>query len=90
MASQHIEIKGNETRLAGELRSFIDQLRNVMNQHSKLLAVLDEAYTGNDANGLAVALGLPSADAVTIRVYLDAIKDEINAAQLIIFVNRLG
>jgi len=90
MASQHIEIKGNETRLAGELRSFIDQLRHVMNTHGKLLAVLDEAYTGNDANGLSVALGLPSADAVTVRLYLDAIKDEINAAQLITFVNRLG
>jgi len=54
MASQHIEIKGNETRLAGELRSFIDQLRHVMNTHGKLLAVLDGAYTGNDANGLSV------------------------------------
>lgn len=90
MASQHIEIKGNETRLSGNLRSFIDSLRRVMDDHSRLLAILNEAYTGNDGNGLAVALGIPEAQAVTVRQYLAAIEDEINAAQLITFVNRLG
>lgn len=90
MASQHIEITGTETRISGDLRRFIDTLRRAMNEHERLLGVLDEAYTGNDANGLAVALGLPSAQAMTVRTYLAAIQDEMTASQLVTFVNRLG
>jgi len=90
MASQHIEIQGNETRLAGDMRRFIDSLQRVMDDHARLLAVLNAAYNGNDANGLAVALGLASDKAVLVRTYLAAIEDEINATQLQQFVSYLG
>ena len=90
MASQHIEITGTESRLAGDMRRFVDALRRVQDDHARLAGILAAAYNGSDANGLAVALGLPEADAGTVYTYLNAITDEINATQLKQFIDRLG
>lgn len=90
MASQHIEINGTATRLNGELRRFTDGLRDIMNDHERLLGIFAEISNGGDWDALGDALDLSVADAQTVASYLSAIEDEMTATQLVTFVNRLG
>lgn len=60
MASAHIELTGNETRLAGQLRQWIDQLQRVTQDCARHKAVMDQAAAGADWAGLRAAYGFGS------------------------------
>lgn len=60
MASSHIELVGNETRLAGQFRSLVDQLQAVQNLARELKATADQAAAGQDWAGLRAAFGFDS------------------------------
>ena len=57
MASQHIELTGNETRLAGQFRGFVDRLQALVEDAAKHKAVMDQAAAGSDWPGLRAAYG---------------------------------
>ena len=60
MASAHSPLNGTETRLAGQLRSFVDQLRNVVEDAEQHKAIMDQAASGADWAGLRAAYGFNS------------------------------
>lgn len=60
MASAHIELTGNETRLAGQFRSFVDRLQGVVQDAAQHKAVMDQAASGADWAGLRAAYGFAS------------------------------
>lgn len=68
MASAHIELTGNETRLAGQFRSFADRLQDVKEDAARHKAVMDQAALGADWAGLRGAYGFGS-DADTEAAY---------------------
>lgn len=92
MASQHIEITGNETRLAGDLRRFIDQLQGVQNQSAELKAVMDQAASGSDWVGLQATFGFDStADAEATYNLLGSVNATLTTDAFIAqFLSRLG
>ena len=60
MASAHIELAGNETRLAGQFRSFVDRPQDVVQDAAQHKAVMDQAASGADWAGLRAAYGFAS------------------------------
>lgn len=60
MASAHIELTGTETRLAGQLRGWVDRLQQVVEDAEKHKAVMDQAASGADWPGLRAAYGFAS------------------------------
>lgn len=60
MASAHIELSGNETRLAGQFRAAVDSLQSVVNQWREMKATMDQAASGSDWPGLRAAFGFTS------------------------------
>ncbi len=92
MASQHIEITGNETRLAGDLRRFIDQLQAVQNQSAELKAVMDQAASGSDWVGLQATFGFDStADAEATYNLLGSVNATLTTDAFVAqFLSRLG
>ena len=60
MASAHIELNGDETRLAGQYRSFVDRLQQLVEDAAKHKAVMDQAAAGSDWPGLRAAYGFSS------------------------------
>lgn len=60
MASAHIPLAGTETRLAGQFRSFVDRLQDVVQDAAQHKAVMDQAASGADWAGLRAAYGFAS------------------------------
>ena len=60
MASAHIELTGNETRLAGQFRGFVDRLQALVEDAAKHKSVMDQAAAGADWAGLRAAYGFAS------------------------------
>lgn len=90
MASAHIEIVGNETRSAGQLRRFIDSLQNIVDDVDKLKAVYDQAALGADWDGLAVLLGTTAANAEAIYNLIGSVQTELHGTFTGQFLSRLG
>lgn len=91
MASQHIEIKGNETRFADRYRRFIDDLTLIRNRAKDYLAIMDQAASGGDWAGLAALLGIESAaNAQTIYNLHVAMESKLDSGAVDDFVSRLG
>lgn len=91
MASQHIEIKGNETRFSERYRRFIDDLTTLRNRADDYLATMDQAASGGDWAGLAALLGLAAAaDAQTVYNLHVAMEGKLDSTAVDDFVSRLG
>lgn len=90
MASAHIEVSGSATRLNGELRAFVDLLRQTCERGAKLKAIADQAALGGDWGGLSAAFGLSEADAETVYNLLGSVNTELAGAFISQMRARLG
>ena len=90
MASAHIEVSGSATRLNGELRAFVDLLRQTCERGAKLKAIADQAALGGDWAGLGAAFGLSAADAETTYNLLGSVNTELAGAFISQMRSRLG
>lgn len=92
MASAHIELVGNETRLAGQFRRFVDQLQDVQEQAAKLKAIADQAAAGSDWAGMRAAFGFASdADAEAAYNLLGSVKTTlVTDAFIAQLLSRIG
>lgn len=92
MASAHIELTGNETRLASQFRGFVDRLRDDIEQAAKLKAIADQAAAGSDWTGLRAAFGFSSdADAEAAYNLLGSVTTTLSTDGFIAqLTSRLG
>ena len=92
MASTHIELTGNETRLAGQFRSFVDRLQDIVQDAAQHKAVMDQAAAGADWAGLRAAYGFSSnEDAEASYNLLGSIASLLTTDPFIAqFLSRLG
>ena len=95
MASQHIEIAGNSTRLNGKLRSFVNHIISAGNLSGELKATFDQVAQGADYEALRNALGLEqdatgTAQAEAIYNLLGGVNTELNATNITQLRGRLG
>lgn len=88
MASQHIEIPSTASRHSADVRAFIDNLRAVQAQHTKVKDIMAQVASGTDWASLATKLGVTEAEAEAVYnliVALDLDTYGINAV-----IDRLG
>jgi len=92
MASTHIELTGNETRLAGQFRSFVSSLQSLKDQSAKLKAISDQAAAGADWSGLRAAFGFSSdAEAEAAYNLLGSVNTTLSGDAFIAqLLSRLG
>ena len=92
MASAHIELTGNETRLAGQFRSFVDQLQTVQNTARELKAIADQAAADSDWAGMRAAFGFSSdADAQAAYNLLGSVNTTLGTDAFIAqLLSRIG
>lgn len=92
MASAHIELAGNETRLAAQFRSFVDRLQTLVDDAAALKAVADQAAAGSDWAGLRAAFGFTSdADAEAAYNLLGSVNTALSGDAFIAqMLARLG
>lgn len=92
MASAHIELTGNETRLAGQFRGFVDRLQDVKEDAARHKAIMDQAALGADWAGLRAAYGFASdADAEASYNLLGSVNAALASdAFLAQLLSRLG
>lgn len=93
MAKQHIDLQGNETRLAGQFRAFVDNVRRVQDEARHMVAVMDEAGAAAPADWTAVrsVFGFQSdADAQAAYTLLKNAATQINHGAVDSFTSRIG
>lgn len=91
MASTHIEINANSTRLSAELRTSIQAAQKVREQVAWLKDRFDQLAVGEDWAALAYALGIESTtDAETVYNLHVAANTALQAVALDTFCDRLG
>lgn len=90
MASQHIDINGNSTRLASEVRQLVDHARNLQERAAKVKKIMAQVSSGDDWVALGAYLGIPSDKAQLVSTMLTAFSIVINKADYDAFVDRLG
>ena len=91
MATNHIELVGNESRLASKLRSLVDRTSNLQDEMRRMKYIMDEAgASSSDWTAVEAALGLEAGKAQPIYALLSAAATRINAADVDNFCNRIG
>ncbi len=90
MASTHVEIDPNSTRLSSEFTNVVRQVRQTMERVDWMLARVETLATGDDWASLGAALGVSTGDAQTIYNLLVAARARIAHADIQNFCNRLG
>lgn len=95
MASAHINIEGNSTRLNRELRQFVDRLQQIVDDAGKMKATYDQLALGEDWIALRDALGLEpdangEADATTIYNLFGSVNSELGGTFIAQLLSRLG
>lgn len=91
MASQHIDITGAESRMAGKLRAAIDGVRGTVDQVDRLKDTFDQIASGGDWTALGAALGgMNTTDAQTVYNLLGSAKAALDDAAVAAFTDRLG
>jgi len=92
MATNHIELQGNESRLAGKFRSLVDRSSDLQDEMKRLKLVMDEAGASTqDWAAITALFGFK--DAATARAAYLLLVDaaiKINSAAIDNFVNRIG
>lgn len=97
MASNHIDLQGNESRHAAMLRGAVDELRRLQDSYRKLAAIMAEIGAGglNEAenNGyIQAAYGLANGDeAATVKGLVADVNGVLqNNNKVTSLLNRLG
>jgi len=92
MATNHIELKGNESRLAGKFRSLVDRTTDLQDEMKRLKLIMDEAGASTaDWASITALVGFAS-DATSQAAYLllTEAATKINSAAIDNFLNRIG
>ena len=92
MANLHIELKGNESRLAGKFRSLVDRTTDLQDEVKRLKLIMDEAGASAGEWGNITALFGFANDATSAAAYalLADASIKINSAAIDNFINRIG
>ena len=87
----HIELRGDESRLAGQFRSLVDRSRNLQDDMRHMKLVMDEAgATGLDWVTIEGLFGFRAGDGEPAYNLLRLAAMKINSADVDNFVNRIG
>lgn len=94
MASAHINI-GDGTRISGQTRRLVDDLRRVRNEAKRLKEIYDQLALDGDWAALATALDLPAdaagaADAQTVYNLFGSAVAELEGPFIGQILSRLG
>lgn len=92
MANLHIELKGNESRLAGKFRSLVDRTTDLQYEIKRLKLIMDEAGAST-ADWLSIKSLFGFADEATAQAAYTLLSEaaiKINSAAIDNFVNRIG
>ena len=92
MANLHIELKGNESRLAGKFRSLVDRTTDLQDEVKRLKLIMDEAGAASGEWASITALFGFANDATSAAAYalLADAAIKINSAAIDNFINRIG
>jgi hypothetical protein len=96
MASAHIEVTGNTTRLSGQLRAFVNSLQRVQADVNQIKATYDQLALGGDWPALRDALGLEddlgqgATDAEAIYNIIGSVQTELDGTFINQLLGRLG
>ena len=92
MANLHIELKGNESRLAGKFRSLVDRTTDLQDEVKRLKLIMDEAGAASGEWTSITALFGFKDDATSQAAYtlLQEAAIKINSAAIDNFINRIG
>lgn len=92
MASNHIELIGNESRLAGKFRSLVDRCADLQDEMKRMKLVMDEAGAStSDFASIQALFGFKdAATAQAAYLLLVDAASKINSTAIDNFVNRIG
>jgi hypothetical protein len=92
MASNHIELQGNESRLAGKFRSLVDRTTDLQDEMKRMKLIMDEAgaSTGDWASIQALFGFVDAVTAQAAYLLLSGAAQKINSSAIDDFVNRIG
>jgi len=90
MASEFIAVSGSATPYSIELRSFLQQLRQVTELSAELKARWDSMAMGGDFASLAAYLDVSEADATALYNLLGSVNGQINGAFVAQLLARAG
>ena len=92
MASNHIELQGNESRLAGKFRSLVDRTTDLQDEMKRMKLIMDEAWasTGDWASIQALFGFVDAVTAQAAYLLLSGAAQKINSTPIDDFVNRIG
>lgn len=90
--ANHIELQGNESRLAGKFRSLVDRTTDLQDETKRLKLIMDEAGAVSAEWGSITALFGFKDDATSQAAYalLQEAAVKINSAAIDNFINRIG
>lgn len=92
MASNHIELQGNESRLAGKFRSLVDRTTDLQDEVKRLKLIMDEAGAST-GDWLSIKALFGFADEATAQAAYALLQEaaiKINSAAIDNFINRIG
>ncbi len=92
MANLHIELKGNESRLAGKFRNLVDRTTDLQDEVKRMKLIMDEAGANTaDWASITALFGFKD-DATSQAAYtlLSEAAVKINSAAIDNFINRIG
>lgn len=91
MASNHIELQGNESRLAGKFRSLVDRTSQLQDEMKRMKFVMDEAGASTqDWAAIEALYGIKAGQGQAAYALLLAAAVKINSADCDNFCNRIG
>lgn len=89
--ANHIELVGNESRLAAKFRSLVDQAQRLQDEMKRMKFIMDEAGASSADWGSIEALwGFKAGDGQKAYALLQAAAAKVNSADVDNFVNRIG
>lgn len=90
--SNHIELQGNESRLAGKFRSLVDRSTDLQDEMKRMKLIMDEAGALTADWGSITALFGFKDDATSEAAYslLTGAAVKINSTPIDDFINRIG
>jgi len=90
--ANHIELIGNESRLAGKFRSLVDRTTDLQDEVKRMKLIMDEAGAVSAEWGSITALFGFKDDATSAAAYelLAQAAIKINSAAIDNFINRIG
>ena len=91
MASNHIELQGNESRLAGKFRNLVDRTSDLQDEMKRMKLIMDEAGASTaDWVAIEALFGFQPGKGQAAYTLLQAAATKINSADCDNFCNRIG